>query len=219
MNPEIFVKTLLDELKAIAAGTSKLTNGAILFDPKKLPFCAVLDRFNLSPTKELAKEVAKVADQDFGMRFGNWVAVQVEKLNTEFFKEQPAPPAPPAPEIPFQQALFSELTTILGRGRERAIDQKLLDTMTQDVTRLAILLDGEIKKQAHAQAKEVCAIAVKLLGEELDKVAALAGSALAKAESANFLLHPIGPGAIHPDAQGMIDQAMKPFTGDKTVGE
>lgn len=190
MTPNDFVKRMLEELKAISLGQSKHTNGAILFDPKKLPFCAVLDRFVASPTTDLLKEVVKIADQDFGLRFGKFVDATAEELRTSFFKENPTPPPPPAPEIPFRQALYSELTTILGRGRERAIDQKLLDVLYQDINRLADVLDKQVQKQAQAEAQKVCELAIKLLGGELDKVSAVAAAAESKAESTKAMFRP-----------------------------
>lgn len=172
MTPNDFIKTMLEELKAIAVGQSKHTNGAIQFDVKKLPFAAALDRFQVNPTPENLKEVVKIAEQDFGLRFGKFADATAEPLRVGYFKENPTPPPPPAPEVPFKQALYNDLTTILGRGREVAIDQRLLDLLYQDVNRLAANLDAEIKKQAQAEAKQIAQLAIQMLGQEIDKLQA-----------------------------------------------
>lgn len=161
MTNEEFVTRVTEEIIAVGKGVSKHVHGAVQFNPEKLPLLKVLSAFQTAPSKETFKLVLEQADQEFGYRFG----VFVRELSTGMFPDVPVVPAPVV-EIPWKQDLHNQLTTILARGRERAIDQKLLDTLQDDVGRLANCIDKRIDERA----KSMAATALKVAFDEIEKL-------------------------------------------------
>jgi hypothetical protein len=160
-NAQQLVDVVNTELKDILTGSSKLTRGAIYFEPGKVPFCQALKHFAASSTKENAEKLSPLAEQDFGTLFGNFVASRVNEFKTATFKATPEELAAPAPKVPFEQDLYSQLSTILQYTLGRTMDVRQIDRLTQDTNRLAGVIDRHINERARAQALEIC----KLLNE------------------------------------------------------
>lgn len=78
-----------NELGRIRAGTSHLIPNAIAFTPEKTPFCLILklmgtetarEEFDVVSAKKHIDQVVKMARQDFGETFSNFVASEINKV-------------------------------------------------------------------------------------------------------------------------------------------
>lgn len=77
-----------NELARVRSGTSRIIPNAINFTPEKTPFCLMLklmdmetaqEKFDIVRAKKHVDQVVKLARQDFGERFANFVTEEINK--------------------------------------------------------------------------------------------------------------------------------------------
>jgi hypothetical protein len=74
------VASIQRELELVSVGLSKHCAMAIQFTPEKSPFCRVLKQFKFPVTGNQAQELIRLAFQDFGNKFAEFVKEELRNL-------------------------------------------------------------------------------------------------------------------------------------------
>jgi len=74
------VASIQRELQLVSVGLSKHCPMAIQFHPEKTPFCKVLTQFKFPVTGNMAQELIRLAFQDFGNKFAEFVKEELRNL-------------------------------------------------------------------------------------------------------------------------------------------
>jgi len=77
--PEV-ISCIQRELQLVSIGLSKHCAKAIQFDPNKTPFCKVLGIIDTGITSNQAQELIRLAFQDFGNKFAEFVKTELRHL-------------------------------------------------------------------------------------------------------------------------------------------